>query len=46
MLGAIAGDIVGSVYEGQPMKLTTFPLFGASSRFTDDTVMTVAIAHD
>jgi ADP-ribosylglycohydrolase len=45
MLGAIAGDIVGSVYEGQPCHLTTFPLFGELSRFTDDTVLTVATAH-
>ncbi|MGD8594501.1 MAG: ADP-ribosylglycohydrolase family protein, partial [Gammaproteobacteria bacterium] len=27
MLGAIAGDIIGSVYEGQPIKTTHFPLF-------------------
>lgn len=44
MLGAIAGDIVGSVYEGWNIKTTEFPLFSAHSRFTDDTVLTVAIA--
>ncbi|RMF00461.1 MAG: ADP-ribosylglycohydrolase family protein [Bacteroidetes bacterium] len=44
MLGAIAGDIIGSVYEKQPVKTTDFPLFLPESRFTDDTVLTVAIA--
>jgi ADP-ribosylglycohydrolase len=44
MLGAIAGDIIGSVYERNPVKHTDFPLFGAESRFTDDTVLTMAIA--
>lgn len=44
MLGAIAGDIIGSVYEARPIKTTDFPLFQSKSRFTDDTVLTVAIA--
>lgn len=44
MLGAIAGDIIGSVYERQNIKTTNFPLFSPQSRFTDDTVLTVAIA--
>jgi len=44
MIGAIAGDIVGSVYEARPIKSTDFPLFQAGSCFTDDTVLTVAIA--
>lgn len=44
MLGAIAGDIIGSVYEAAPIKSTDFPLFSYHSRFTDDTVMTVAVA--
>lgn len=44
MLGAIAGDIIGSVYEGNNIKTTDFPLFCADSRFTDDTVLTVAVA--
>ncbi len=44
MLGAIAGDIIGSVYERRPIKSTDFPLFQSGSRFTDDTVLTVAIA--
>lgn len=44
MLGAVAGDIIGSPYEGRPIKSTHFPLFGPDSRFTDDTVLTVAVA--
>jgi ADP-ribosylglycohydrolase len=44
MIGAIAGDIIGSVYERQRIKIEEFPLFGRESRFTDDTVMTVAVA--
>lgn len=45
MLGAIAGDIIGSPYEGKPIKTEDFPLFQSRCRFTDDTVMTVAVAH-
>lgn len=44
MLGAIAGDIIGSPYEWQNIKTTEFPLFSDKSRFTDDTVMTFATA--
>ncbi|MFO7537006.1 MAG: ADP-ribosylglycohydrolase family protein [Chloroflexota bacterium] len=44
MLGAIAGDIIGSVYEWRPLKMTDFPLFQAGSRFTDDSVLAVALA--
>ena len=44
MIGAIAGDIIGSVYEQHPIKTTDFPLFQPRSRFTDDSVLTVAIA--
>ena len=44
MIGAIAGDIIGSVYEPAPIKSTEFPLFQPRSRFTDDSVLTVAIA--
>ncbi|MGE5258373.1 MAG: ADP-ribosylglycohydrolase family protein [Hyphomicrobiales bacterium] len=44
MLGSIAGDIIGSPYEGQPITIKRFPLFTAHSRFTDDTVLTVATA--
>ena len=45
MLGAIAGDVIGSVYEANPIKYTDFPLFGRCSHFTDDTVLTVAAAY-
>lgn len=44
MIGAIAGDIVGSVYEFQGTKKFDFPLFNENSRFTDDTVLTLATA--
>ena len=44
MIGAIIGDIIGSVYEHNPVKTTDFPLFSRGSAFTDDTVLTVAIA--
>ena len=45
MLGAIAGDIIGSPYEKMAMKRMEFPLFLLVSRFTDDTVLTVALAE-
>ena len=45
MIGAIAGDIIGSVYEFDNIKTTDFPLFGPGSAFTDDTVHTVALAE-
>ncbi len=47
MLGAIAGDIIGSPYEfnRNNIKTTEFPLFSPRSRFTDDTVMTFAVAQ-
>ncbi len=44
MIGAIAGDIIGSVYEVRPVKSKDFPLFSRGSCFTDDTVLTVAVA--
>ena len=44
MVGAIAGDVIGSIYEHRPIKNKDFPLFGQDCRFTDDTVLTVAIA--
>lgn len=44
VLGAIVGDVVGSVYEFNNIKTTDFPLFGDKSTFTDDTVMTLAVA--
>jgi len=45
MIGAIAGDIIGSVHESAHIKRTNFQLFQKNSRFTDDTVMTIAIAY-
>lgn len=45
MIGSIAGDIIGSVYEVRPHKSKEFPLFVRSCRFTDDTVLTVAVAE-
>jgi ADP-ribosylglycohydrolase len=44
MLGAIAGDIIGSVHEFIGQKRKDFPLFVAESRFTDDSVLTIAVA--
>lgn len=45
MLGAIAGDIVGSIYEFDPIDHEDFePLFGEDATFTDDTILTVAVA--
>ena len=44
MLGAIVGDIVGSVYEWNNHRSKDFPFFGPRCRFTDDTVLTVALA--
>lgn len=44
MLGAIAGDIIGSVFEAVNVKSKDFPLFSPQSSFTDDTVLTVAVA--
>ncbi|MFA5517055.1 MAG: ADP-ribosylglycohydrolase family protein [Desulfuromonadales bacterium] len=45
MLGAVAGDIIGSIYEHAPIKTRDFPLFAADCRFTDDTVLTIAVAR-
>jgi ADP-ribosylglycohydrolase len=44
MLGAIAGDIIGSIYEVVPMKRKDFKLFPFGSHFSDDTVLTYAVA--
>ncbi|HHW94178.1 MAG TPA: ADP-ribosylglycohydrolase family protein [Clostridiaceae bacterium] len=46
MFGAIIGDIIGSPYERPANNIRTkdFPLFSERSRFTDDTVMTLAVA--
>ncbi len=45
MIGAIAGDVIGSRFESFPVKTTQFDLFGGRCTFTDDTVLSVAVAH-
>lgn len=43
-LGAIIGDTVGSVFEFANTKRTDFPLFSEDCDFTDDSIMTIAVA--
>ena len=45
MLGSIAGDIIGSVYEWDRIKTTAFPLFQEKCDYTDDSVLTIATAY-
>ncbi|MDB9526549.1 ADP-ribosylglycohydrolase family protein [Oscillatoria sp. CS-180] len=44
MLGAIAGDMIGSVYEFNNRRTKDFPLFIKDTTFTDDTILSVAVA--
>ena len=44
MVGALAGDIIGSIYERNNIRNEEFPLFKNKSFFTDDSVLTVALA--
>ena len=44
MLGAIAGDMIGSVYEFDNRRSKDFPLFTEATTFTDDTILSVAVA--
>lgn len=44
MLGAIFGDIAGSIYEFDNIKTTEFDLLGEGTSFTDDSILTVAVA--
>ena len=44
MIGAIVGDIVGSIYEFNNHKSKDFPLFSERSAFTDDSLCTIAVA--
>ena len=44
MIGAIIGDIVGSVYETNNIKIKNFEFFKSDCHFTDDTVLTLAVA--
>jgi ADP-ribosylglycohydrolase len=45
MLGAIAGDVIGSVHEWAGTKTKEFPFFVEGTIFTDDSVLTVAVAE-
>ncbi len=45
MLGSIAGDIIGSVYEWDRIKTTDFPLFQDKCDYTDDSVLTIATTY-
>lgn len=45
MIGAIIGDAAGSVYEFNNIKTTDFPFFSRESNYTDDSVMTMAVAY-
>ena len=45
MLGAIIGDTVGSVYEFNNIKTTHFPLFDPRCNYTDDSILTMAVAQ-
>ena len=44
LLGAVAGDVIGSVYEFSRQKKYDFPLFSDSSNITDDSILTIAVA--
>lgn len=44
MIGALTGDIIGSIYEWDNIKTTGFPLFQENCFFTDDTILTVSLA--
>jgi len=45
MIGAIAGDIIGSIYEHSPIKTKNFILFHPHCTFTDDSVLTIGVAE-
>lgn len=45
IIGAISGDIIGSTREFHPIKTKDFNLFEGGSCFTDDTIMTLAVAN-
>ena len=44
MLGAIIGDMVGSLYEFHPLKKKEFNIFDQRMRMTDDSLLTIAVA--
>lgn len=45
MLGAIIGDVIGSIYEHNNIKTKEFELINVNCRFTDDTILTLAVAQ-
>lgn len=45
MIGAIIGDIVGSTYEFSNTKDYNFPLYNIKSVYTDDSILTIAVAE-
>jgi len=45
MLGAVFGDIAGSIYEFNNIKTTEFDLLGPDTTYTDDTILTIAVAE-
>lgn len=45
MIRAIAGDLIGSLYESHPIKTKDFSLFYPRCRFTDDSTLTIAVAQ-
>ncbi len=45
VIGAIAGDVIGSIYEWHNVKTTDFEFFNPKSSFTDDTVLTMAVVE-
>lgn len=44
LLGAIAGDVIGSIYEKDAPTNKNYPLFGHANRLTDDSILTLAVA--
>lgn len=44
IIGAVIGDVIGSVFEWNNIKTTEFQLFNPICKFTDDTVLTIAVA--
>lgn len=44
IIGAVVGDVIGSVYEWNNIKTTEFDLFNPKCDFTDDSVLTIAVA--
>ena len=44
MLGAIIGDMVGSLYEFHPIKTKDFDIYDNRMRMTDDSLLTIAVA--